>query len=428
VRRPLLIGAGAVVAAGIAGAAAFAYWPAGPAPAMAMPAITPELIARGQYVTTAADCVSCHTVPGGTPFAGGRPFKLPFGTIYAPNITPDRQTGIGGWSAGQFVRAVKDGVRNDGQEIYPALPYTSYHLMSDADVLAVKAYLDRLAPARAPNRQNSLGFPFNQRAAMRFWKLLFMPRHGFQADPSRGLDWNRGAYLATAAAHCGECHSPRNILYGISGAPQSGETLSGWTAWNITPDGAHGIGSWSTDEIANYLKYGYAPGHAVAGGPMKEAIDNSLSKLTDEDLRAIAVYLKAVKPSDRGPSVEGLPASVTSSTLAAPGPGEKDSLGRRIFAGNCAGCHSWNGQGMQTQMTQLNGLRSVRDPHAFNVMQTILHGGAVNAPQGRQAMPSFHSAYSNEEIAALAGYVVQHFGGADARVKPKQVAKAREAE
>jgi mono/diheme cytochrome c family protein len=426
-KRALLAVAG-LVAFGVIGAAAFAYWPAGPAPAIAMPAITPALLAHGQYVATAADCVACHTVPGGKPFAGGRAFKLPFGTIYAPNITPDRETGIGGWSAGQFVRAIKDGVDEDGEELYPALPYTSYHRMTDADALAVKAYLDRLAPVRATNRSNDLAFPFNQRPAMRFWKLLFMPRHGFQPDASRSAEWNRGAYLATAAAHCGECHSPRNVLYGFSGTPLSGQTLVGWTAWNITSDAAHGIGGWSVDEIVNYLRYGFAPGHAAAGGPMKEAIDYSLSKLTPQDLRAIAVYLKSSRPSDRGPSVAGLPASVRSSSLAAPGAGEKDSLGRRIFAGNCAGCHAWNGQGMQTVMTQLNGFRSVRDPHAVNVMQTILHGGVVNAPQGHQAMPAFGAAYSDEEIAALSSYVVQHFGGADAHVKPKQVAKAREAE
>lgn len=414
-----------LIVIGLVAAGAFAFWPAGAPKAVAAPARTPELIARGQYVVTAADCVACHTGEGGQAYAGGRAFKLPFGTIYSPNITPDRATGIGGWTDAQFLRAVKEGVGEDGEELYPAFPYTSYHRMSDADVLAAKAYLDTLAPVRAANHHNALSFPFNQRPLMRFWKLLFMPRGGFEADASKPADWNRGAYLVTALGHCGECHTPRNPLYGLSDQALAGETMQGWTAWNITSDAHHGIGAWSVDDIAAYLKFGYAPGHGAANGPMKEAIDDSLSKLTRQDLRAIAVYLKSVPAQDRGPAVGVIPTALLASRLTHPAAGEASSLGRKVFEGACASCHAWNGQGQETPMAALAGLPSVADPKATNVVQTVLGGSAVDAPQGRAMMPAFHANYSDAEIAAVANYVVSHFGGVSGRVSPGDVAKAR---
>jgi mono/diheme cytochrome c family protein len=419
------IGIAAVIV--IVAVAAFVFWPAPAAKAVAAPAATPALIARGQYVATAADCVACHTRPGGQPYAGGRAFVLPFGTIYSPNITPDRATGIGGWSAGQFLRAVKEGVDEDGRELYPAFPYTSYHRMSDEDVLAVQAYLATLPAASAPRRENRLAFPFNQRPLMRFWKLLFMPRGGFQPDASKSADWNRGAYLVTALGHCAECHTPRNLMYGLkSGQALSGETMQGWTAWNITSDPHHGIGAWSTADLAAYLKYGYAPGHGGANGPMKEAIDYSLSRLTPQDLSAIAVYLKSVKASDRGPATDGNPPALSASTLTGPPAQEAaDAGGRKIFEGACASCHAWNGEGQETPMAALHGLPSVGDPKGVNVIQTVLHGSSVTAPQGHAFMPSFRADYSDAEIAAVANYVTAHFGGQAASAEPKDVAKAR---
>ena len=263
---------GILVVLGLAVAGVILAWPAPAAPAVAAQPVTPELIARGRYVATAADCIACHTVGGGAPYAGGRAFKLPFGTIYSPNITPDRVTGIGAWTDGQFLRAVHKGVGEDGEELYPAFPYTSYVRMSDADALAVKAYLFSLAPVHAPEHPNGLAFPFNQRPIMRFWKILFMPRHGFQDQSGQSADWNRGAYLVTALGHCGECHTPRNVMYGFQpGRSLAGETMQGWTAWNISSDPHRGVGAWSVDEIAAYLRYGYAPGHGAASKPVSGA-------------------------------------------------------------------------------------------------------------------------------------------------------------
>jgi mono/diheme cytochrome c family protein len=426
-RRVLVILAVVVVVALIA-TAAFLFWPAPAAKAVTAQAPTPELLARGAYVATAADCVACHTVEGGVPYAGGRAFKLPFGTIYAPNITPDRETGIGGWTDGQFLRAVHQGIDERGRELYPAFPYTTYSKMSEGDVLALKAYLFSLPAVRKPVKANALVFPFNQRPIMRFWKLLFMPRHGFQGDASKPADWNRGAYLVTVLGHCGECHTPRNLLYGLkSGQALSGETMQGWTAWNITTDPRHGLGSWSTAEITDYLRQGYAPGRGVASGPMKEAVDYSLSRLTPADRMAMAVYLKSVKPSDRGPALDRNPPALSASTLMAPPRSELAArgAGRQLFAGACASCHGWNGQGQQSPLAGLRGLRSVNDPDGLNVVQTVLHGASVQTPEGRAFMPAFAADYSDAEIAAVSNYAIGHFGGKAGHVTAADVAKAR---
>lgn len=418
----------ALVIAGFVFAGAVLLWPAPPLPTINAAPASPELVAQGRYVATAADCVACHTVPGAQPFAGGRAFRLPFGTIYSPNITPDREHGIGAWTDAQFVRAIKAGVGPRGEELYPALPYTSYHRMSDADALAVKAYLFSLTPSATPSRPNALSFPFNQRPLMRFWKLLFMPRQGFAADPHLSEQWNRGAYLVTALGHCGECHTPRNLLYGLdNGRALAGATVQGWTAWNITADPHHGLGGRSPDAIVAYLHYGYAPGVGAAGGPMKEAIDNSLSHLTPEDLQAIALYLKSVPAQASGPLQGVVPQNVAASSPAWPSTGDPhaSTVGRRVFEGACAGCHAWNGQGQVTPIANLGGLPSVNQPRGVNVIQTVLHGNSVSAPQGRATMPAFGAGYSNTEIAAVANYVVGRFGGQSGTARSSDVAKAR---
>jgi mono/diheme cytochrome c family protein len=425
-RRALAI-VGVIVAMLVVAALAFLFTPPPRPRAVTAPPATPELITHGAYVAIAADCVACHTAVGGKPFAGGRAFKLPFGTIYSPNITPDRETGIGGWTDGEFLRALHQGVGADGRELYPAFPYTSYVRMTDGDALALKAYLFSLPPVRSQTPPNELAFPFNVRPLMRAWKLLFMPRSGFQADPAKPADWNRGAYLVTALGHCGECHTPRNLLYGLKlRQALSGETIQGWTAWNITSDPTHGIGAWSPQEITGYLGQGYAIGRGVASGPMKEAVEYSLSRLTPGDLSAIAVYLQSTNAIARGPVIEANPHALAASTLTDPPRSEAaDGAGRQLFAGACASCHAWNGAGAQTPVAALRGLRSVSDPRGRNAVQTILHGASVDTAQGHAFMPAFAADYSDAEIAAVANYVIGHFGGKTGQVTPKDVARAR---
>src|SRR5271168_1202975 len=213
-----------------------------------------SLVQRGEYLTKAADCLVCHTAKGGPAYAGGFPFVLPFGTLYSTNITPDPATGIGHYSDEQFLAALHRGTRRDGARLYPAMPYTSYTYISDADALAIKAYLFSLPPVRAMAPANTLAFPFNQRWAMMFWSALFNPDTRFEPDTSKSPEWNRGAYLAEALAHCGECHTPRNLAFALNNRKKfAGAVTAGWRAFNISTDKNTGISAWSDDDLISYL-------------------------------------------------------------------------------------------------------------------------------------------------------------------------------
>jgi mono/diheme cytochrome c family protein len=404
---------------------------AGTAPSIAGAPASADTLVRGEYLTKAADCVACHTVPGsGKDFAGGFAFGLPFGTIYSSNITADPDTGIGRWSDDEFVRAVREGVRNDGEHLYPAFPYSSYTKLSRSDVLAIKAYLFSLPPIKQPNRPNDLQFPFNQRWAMGFWNAAYFKSQRFSVDPSKPAQWNSGAYLATALGHCAECHTPRNFGYGLEhGKELSGHEVQGWRAYNITPDAAHGIGAWSDADLMAYFKSGHAPGHASASGPMGEAVAHSLQFLNDEDTASLVSYLRSV-PAQAGNQpieVDMKPAPVLASSDSLPG-AEMTSTqpqGLQLFEGACASCHQWNGQGQQSAYASLLGMRSVNDIAGTNVTQAILHGVDLQVAGNKVFMPAFGDAYTDTEIASLANYVIAHFGGKQGTVTPDEVAKRR---
>lgn len=256
-----------------------------------------NLIARGEYLTKAADCVACHTTKEGKPFAGGLAFKTPMGTLYSPNITPDKETGIGSWTDEEFLRALHEGKGKNGENLYPAFPYTSYTLLTDDDVKAIKAYLFSLPAVHQPNRENEMPFPFNQRWGLWFWNLVNFEGQRFQPDTSKDAQWNQGAYFVEALGHCGECHTPRNITMGMKDSKAySGADIDGWTAFNITSDPHAGIGGWSQEQVVQYLRSGHVDGKAQAAGPMAEVIENSTRHLTDSDLNAMAVYLRTLKP------------------------------------------------------------------------------------------------------------------------------------
>lgn len=380
------------------------------------------LVARGKYLAQAADCQACHTAKGGAPFAGGRPFTLPFGTLYTPNITADRETGIGGWTDAQFLRAVHKGIAPDGQRLYPAFPYASYSLMPDNDVLAIKAYLFSLPPVRQETAPNTFAFPFNQRWLMAIWGAFFNPGKTFEPIAERDPQWNRGAYLVEGPAHCGECHTPRNLMQAMNTRRKfAGGVAEGWNAYNITPDRETGIGAWSQAEIEAYLSSGHAAGRSVASGPMREAVELSFSRLAPSDIAAIAAYLRTVPP-------------VRAAHLAAPaGPAPASHAaiptgnleGKRVFEGACVSCHAWSGAGAMVADAQLTGKRSVNDPTAANVALMVLNG---TGPQtaGRPYMPSFAAAYSDEEIASVANYVTQRFGSRPSHVEARDVRRLRQ--
>jgi mono/diheme cytochrome c family protein len=384
---------------------------------------SPELVARGEYLARAADCAACHNVPGGEPFAGGLPFKLPFGTIYSTNITSDREMGIGTWSDDDFVRALHRGIAKDGTYLYPAFPYTSYSELSRDDAVAIKAYIFSLPAVHKAPPPDELSFPFNQRWTMAFWNLAFLDAHRFRDAPDLSTEENRGAYLATALGHCGECHTPRNLAFAMdNGRLFAGTMIEGWHAYNITPDKASGVGDWSDQELEDYLKAGHSDGRGSAAGPMGEAVANSLQYLTSPDVAALVSYLRKIKPLPGEPATP-VNISPTKDTYAnEPGPQEQsNSLGAHIFAGYCAGCHLWNGQGRQSQYAALAGSRAVSDPNGTNLVQVLLSGADLRTVHPGVVMPSFGRGFSDAELAAVANYVIGRFSGQPGQVSPEKL-------
>jgi mono/diheme cytochrome c family protein len=258
-------------------------------------------IRRGEYVFRASGGCSCHRDPGNTEFslAGGRPVGTPFGVIYGTNITPDRDTGIGAWTDDDFIRAMTEGVGPDGKDYYPVFPYTSFTRMKREDLLDLKAYLASLPAAKKPNREPELGFPFNLRTSVKAWKALYLKKGEYEPNPGESEEWNRGAYISTALAHCGECHTPRTTMGGPDESlyyAGSVEGPEGELAPNITPDEKTGIGSWDVPDVSWFLQTGFKPEGDDAQGLMGEIITQGYQHLEDADLKAIAVYLKSLKP------------------------------------------------------------------------------------------------------------------------------------
>jgi mono/diheme cytochrome c family protein len=383
-----------------------------------------SIIARGEYLAKAADCMVCHTTPGGKEYAGGLGFKLPFGTLYSTNITSDKDTGIGNYSDQDFLNAMHRGVRRDGARLYPAMPYTSYTYVSDEDALAIKAYLFSLPPVRAVAPANTLAFPFNQRWAMVFWSAVFNPDTRFEPDSSKSPQWNRGAYLTEALAHCGECHTPRNLAFALNNRRKfAGAVTAGWRAFNISSDKATGVGGWRDDDLISYLSTGHAAGHGTASGPMGEAVDHSFSRFASEDIRAIVAYMRSV------PAVAStdLPA-----TLAPPAPASHkeggtiaDARGKRMFEGACVSCHGWSGQSAVSHFATLTGAWAVNDPSATNVAQIVISGTSRHTPDGVLSMPAFGNAYSDDEIAAVTNYVTARFGSQGSKLTAGDIAELR---
>jgi mono/diheme cytochrome c family protein len=384
------------------------------------------LIERGAYLARAADCLVCHTAQGGAAYAGGRAFVLPFGTLYSTNITPDAQTGIGLYTDTQFLDAMHKGIGRDHIRLYPAMPYASYTYMSDADALAIKAYLFSLPPVRAPAPANALVFPFNQRWLMAVWAVLFNPDRRFEPDAERNAQWNRGAYLAEAMAHCGECHTPRNLMFALDNRQKfAGAVQAGWRAYNITPDAASGVGAWSDQDLLHYLSAGHADGHGTAAGPMGEAVQESLSYLRPDDLSALTAYLRSV----RGIATSDLPlprADAAPAVTADARSGSVDPHGKAVYAGACVGCHGWTGDSPAIPDASLTGSRAVNDPSAINVAQIIIHGGPGHTQNDPRNMPAFGTTYSDAEIASVANYVTARFGIKGSALTAANVAQLRQ--
>ncbi len=385
-----------------------------------------SLVRRGEYLARAADCRACHTAKGGTPYAGGLAFVLPVGTIYSAHITPDAKTGIGTWSDAAFLGAIHEGIDDKGRALYPAMPFATYTGMTDADALAIKAYLFSLKPVRSAVPPNAPIFPFNQRWLVGVWSFFFNPDRRFEPNIARSPQWNRGAYLAESLGHCGECHTPRNLAFALDNRSKfAGEIQSGWRAYNITGDRDSGIGAWSAAELARYLSLGHAEGRGTASGPMGEAVDNGLKYLTPGDVGALVAYLRTVpaiaSPDLPAPKDTPAPVSHRQGVVA-----DFDPRGKALFAGACASCHDWSGVSPLTRYATLTGARAVNDPSAINVAQIVIEGTVRDTPHGRQTMPAFGAGFSDSEVAALANYVTARFGAEPSRIGAKDVRKLRQ--
>jgi len=379
----------------------------------AVPDVPPsaELVAQGEYLARAADCMACHTQPGAKAFAGGVAFKLPFGTLYSTNITADRETGIGQWSDDDFVRALHRGVAKDGRNLYPAFPYTSYTAMTRQDAVAIKAYLFSLPTVHASDTPNQLPFPFNQRWTLTFWKWMFLDEHRFRPDPTRSELQNRGTYLSTALGHCGECHTPRNILMGMSPRKAlAGAEISGWHAYNLTSDRASGLGEWSDAQLQQFLSTGHAEDRGPAAGPMADVVENSTRYLTPEDVQAMVIYLRGLPARSRGYKIQS--AAPLAST---------DTRGRLLFVQACTGCHLLDGEGRQSAWAALRGAHSARESSGKNVVQVLIQGSKIETSQGAMFMESFIGGYSDDELAAIGNFVIGQFGLRQGTITPEQV-------
>ena len=380
---------------------------------------------RGRYLAAAGNCVSCHTRPGGDPFAGGVAFEAPYrflGTIYSTNITPDRETGIGDWSEEQFIRAMREGIAPDGAHLFPAFPYTAFTKLSDFDVKALYAYLRTLEPVRYTPPEN--GIMFHQRWGMALWNALFFRPERFDSDPSRSSDWNRGAYLVEGLGHCGSCHTPRNLFLAerkdraLSGASYPDLVTPGkiriWSAADLT-SGKSGLGHWSDSDLRKYLQTGHNP-KAGLFGPMSEVIGNSLRLLTSEDIAAIATYLKSLNPG-----IEQEPQHLAD---------DQQKTGEAVYGAHCEKCHLASGRGGFLKAPPVSGSAVVQAPDPASLINVILYGAAVPpdtpAPAGAwESMPGYQEKLSDKEIAALVNYLRTNFGNIGTLIGPRDVSRQR---
>ncbi len=374
-----------------------------------------DQVERGRYLTTMGDCIACHTAPGGKPFAGGRDIETPFGHLLSPNLTSDQATGIGAWTDDEFVRAMHEGVDREGRHLYPAFPYVYYTHVTREDALAIRAYLATVPPMVNKVVTNQLPFPMDVRASLRAWNELNFKPGDFKPDATRSADWNRGNYIVNGLGHCGLCHTPKNVSGGDeTGRFLQGELLQGWYAPNITGDNREGIGAWSVDDIAEYLRTGHNA-IAAASGPMAEEVEQSSYGLADADLHAIAVYLKDVP--GQGRAVQ--PADPNSPAMQA---------GAVLYGDQCSACHTRAGVGVDRLFPALAHAPVVQQPNAASLVRVVLQGAqsaqTPGAPTG-PAMPAFGWKLSDGQVADVVTYIRNAWGNAGSAVPTNDVRSQR---
>ena len=378
------------------------------------------LVAKGADLAAIGNCGSCHTAEGGKPYAGGRPLSSALGVVYSTNITPDVDTGIGKWTEADFARALQEGVDRGGRDLYPAFPYDHFTKVSDADVEALYAFVMTRDPVRSRNPRNALTFPANIRASIGVWKSLYFRPGRYAPDPSRNVQWNRGAYLTEGLAHCGACHTPRNAL----GAEKTRDAYGGgeagqWLAPAMNEASPAPL-PWTADELFNYLRNGSDPQHGIAAGPMVDVVQN-LANVNEDDVRAIAVYIadrmrRPARPADAADDPKTF--AHLKEPDAVPGMG-RDAIATRgqsaasdgaaLFEGACAMCH-YAGSGLQSaKPVPLALTTSVNAPDPRNLIHIVQDGLWPASGERGAMMPGFAAELTDRQIAAVVSYVRERF-------------------
>ncbi|GLQ90123.1 c-type cytochrome [Dyella flagellata] len=379
----------------------------------------PEVIAQGRYLATVGDCVSCHTLRGGQSFAGGRMLPTPFGSIPAPNITPDAETGIGDWSFQDFWRALHDGMGRNGEPLYPAFSYTSFTKVDRDDAIAIFAYLRSLRPTHQPNAAPTLRFPYNLRSTLTAWRAVYFKAGTYRPDASQSASWNRGAYLVQGLGHCNECHAARGAWGGLeASATLSGGRIpeQGWYAPDLSTQANGGLTGWSRQDIIAVLKTGQAS-KGVAVGPMADVVAGSTQYLREDDLQAIADYLLS------------LPARAAQAPTRANFNAQSlISRGNVVYGERCEKCHGKNGAGIAGVYPPLDGNASVVEPTGINATRVVLLGGFSPLTAGNArpySMPPYAQQLSDGDVAAVVTYIRQAWSNHAAAVQERDVAAYR---
>ncbi|MQA38771.1 cytochrome c [Rugamonas aquatica] len=377
----------------------------GPAPTVTAKLAPAEKVARGAYLAKAGDCMACHTVRGGAQYAGGRALQTPFGNVISPNITSDKATGIGSWSSDDFWRALHNGKSRDGRLLYPAFPYTNYTRITRDDADALYAYFQSVPAVSQANQAHTLRFPYNQQFMLAGWRALYFKPAVFREDTKQSVDWNRGAYLVQGLGHCSACHSARNTLGATDGEGLSGGMIPvlGWYAPSLNSGAEAGLGEWMQPHIAQLLKTGVSP-RATVFGPMAEVVQQSLQYLSDSDINAMAVYLKAL-PGDGKKSEFERDKSVEAVAYL--------SAGAKLYEKHCADCHGAGGGGLPPGYPPLAGNRALTMEQAVNPIRIVLNGGFAPGTEGNPrpyGMPPFGHVLNDTEVAQVVSYLRSAWG------------------
>ena len=430
-----------LTAACVAGVALYAFLPTRTPELASVPEpVDQQMIDRGRYIATASDCIACHTArdtsPDNQPFAGGLAMATPFGDVYSTNITPDKQTGIGNYTLADFDRAVRHGILPNGDSLYPAMPYPSYARLTDEDVTALYTYfMHDVQPVSRANQDADIPWPLSMRWPLAIWRKTFGPgddERGF--DPSKYGDARiaRGAYLVQGMGHCGACHTPRDAFQRERGLDESspdflsgGSLIDGWVTTNLRGDEGDGLGRWSEQDIVALLRTGRSPHGAVSGEPMRDVIEHSTQHLTDDDLGAMAAYIKTLSPAG-GERGSYTPVPDTAQALKE---GQRIGLGADLYVDNCAACHRTDGKGDEHAFPALAGNTTVLSRDPSSVIRLILGGEQMPVTETRPsplAMPGFAWRLDDDEVAALATFIRNGWGNRAPEVSAAQVKGVRD--